>query len=83
MFSGSEWDQSQLIQVILEIDALLAANITPCVTIYHFDRPQALEDHYGGFPAVNEQAIVDDFVSFAQLLFERFGNRGQELDHHQ
>ena len=36
------------------VDALLAKNITPFVTLYHWDMPQALFERYGGFalPAV-------------------------------
>lgn len=54
------------------IDALLAEGITPCVTIFHWDYPQALEDKYGGFL---DMRIVDDFVAYSQILFERLGNR--------
>lgn len=31
------------------IDELLANEITPLVTIFHWDIPQDLEDEYGGF----------------------------------
>jgi beta-glucosidase/6-phospho-beta-glucosidase/beta-galactosidase len=34
--------------------------------------PQALEDEYGGW--LNSK-VVDDFVNFASLCFERFGDR--------
>lgn len=54
------------------IDALLAENITPCVTIFHWDYPLALEEKYGGFI---DTRIVDDFVNYAQILFERLGDR--------
>jgi beta-glucosidase/6-phospho-beta-glucosidase/beta-galactosidase len=54
------------------IDALLAEDITPCVTIFHWDYPQALEDKYGGFI---DERIVDDFVNYANVLFERLGDR--------
>lgn len=54
------------------IDALLKAGITPMVTIFHFDTPQVLEDAYGGFLSGD---IVSDFVNFAKICFERFGDR--------
>ncbi|KAL3537305.1 hypothetical protein ACH5RR_000671 [Cinchona calisaya] len=54
------------------IDELLANGITPFVTIFHWDVPQALEDEYGGFLSTN---IVDDFVDFAELCFKEFGDR--------
>eukprot|EP01033_Poteriospumella_lacustris_P020085 gene20085-14651_t len=41
------------------LDALLAANIEPFVTLYHWDLPQALEDAYGG---LLDDRFVTDFV---------------------
>lgn len=55
-----------------QIDGLLAEGITPCVTIYHWDHPQELEDRYKGFYS---EEIVSDFVAYAEVLFERFGDR--------
>ena len=40
------------------------------VTIFHWDLPQALIEQYGGFES---RKIVDDFVRYATVLFERFG----------
>lgn len=42
------------------------------MTIFHWDHPQALEDRYGGFTS---DSIIEDFESYADLLFERFGDR--------
>ena len=42
------------------------------VTIYHWDMPQALEDAYHGWE--NPQ-IIEDFVTYAVTLFERYGDR--------
>ncbi|KAM9305033.1 lactase/phlorizin hydrolase-like [Gastrophryne carolinensis] len=53
------------------INALLAAGITPQVTIYHWDLPQALENE-GGW--LNE-TIVERFKDYAELLFQRLGDR--------
>jgi beta-glucosidase len=58
-----------------QIDALLEANITPYITLFHWDLPQPLQDRYKGFRAPNKAAIVEDFVAYAELLFERFGDR--------
>jgi beta-glucosidase len=58
-----------------QIDALLEAGITPWVTIFHWDHPAELESRYGGFS--NTEEIVQDFLSYAQLCFQRFGDRVQ------
>lgn len=53
------------------IDKLLEMNIEPMVTMYHFDLPQELQK-MGGF---TNAAIVDYFEAYANLLYERFGDR--------
>lgn len=53
------------------IDLLIANEIKPFITIFHWDTPQPLED-VGGW--TNEE-IVDDFVNFASLAFSLFGDR--------
>ncbi|KAF8478828.1 glycoside hydrolase family 1 protein [Gautieria morchelliformis] len=55
------------------IDELLANGIKPFVTLYHWDLPQGLHDRYGGW--LNKDEIVKDYVNFAKLCFERFGDR--------
>ncbi|KAL0374163.1 UNVERIFIED_CONTAM: Furcatin hydrolase [Sesamum radiatum] len=50
---------------------LLANDITPFVTLFHWDLPQALEDEYLGFLSPH---IVDDFKDFAELCFKEFGD---------
>ncbi|WVQ66636.1 uncharacterized protein L199_004821 [Kwoniella botswanensis] len=55
------------------IDALLEAGITPVVTIYHWDLPLPLFQKYGGF--YDKDAMSRDFVRYARLLFETFGDR--------
>jgi beta-glucosidase len=53
------------------IDGLLAAGITPWVTLYHWDLPLALQ-HRGGF--LNRD-IVEWFGDYAALVAARLGDR--------
>ena len=55
------------------IDELVANGITPFVTLFHWDTPQALEDRYGGM--LDQERYTPDFVRYARLCFERFGDR--------
>jgi beta-glucosidase len=52
-------------------DELEKHNITPLVTLYHWDLPQDLEDK-GGWP---ERMIVDRFVEYARRTAEEFKDR--------
>ncbi|KAG2256941.1 hypothetical protein Bca52824_076235 [Brassica carinata] len=54
------------------IDGLIAKNITPFVTLYHWDLPQTLQDEYEGF--LNRQ-VIEDFRDFADLCFKEFGGK--------
>ncbi|CAA7022671.1 unnamed protein product [Microthlaspi erraticum] len=54
------------------INELKANGIEPYVTIFHWDVPQALEDAYGGFL---HSRIVEDYTNYAELLFQRLGDR--------
>ncbi|MGL4858621.1 MAG: glycoside hydrolase family 1 protein, partial [Enterobacteriaceae bacterium] len=54
------------------IDELLANDITPLVTIYHFDLPMVLQERYGGW--LHRQSI-EDFAYYCRILFEHFGDR--------
>ncbi|XP_076122598.1 lactase-like protein isoform X1 [Alosa pseudoharengus] len=54
------------------IDTLLENQITPIVTLYHWDLPQVLQEKYGGWQNIS---MVNYFNDFANLCFERFGNR--------
>ncbi len=53
------------------VDGLLAANIRPMVTLYHWDLPQALQDR-GGWAS---RSIVDAFERYADVVAERLGDR--------
>jgi beta-glucosidase len=53
------------------IDGLLARGITPWVTLYHWDLPQALQER-GGWPA---RSTVDAFVRYADVTTRALGDR--------
>lgn len=53
------------------IDELLAHNIEPIVTMFHFDTPAAL-DAKGGWAA---RATTDAFVRYAEVLFREYGHK--------
>lgn len=53
------------------IDELLSQNITPMVTLYHFDLPLALENE-GGW---NSPDTIDAFVEYSEVCFRAFGDR--------
>ncbi|HZQ16182.1 MAG TPA: GH1 family beta-glucosidase [Gaiellaceae bacterium] len=53
------------------VDELLGNGITPYVTLFHWDTPQAIEDA-GGWPA---RATVDAFSEYVTAVAERLGDR--------
>lgn len=53
------------------VDRLLAAGITPWITLYHWDLPQALEDK-GGWAA---RETAERFAEFAALMHGALGDR--------
>ncbi|KAM0271135.1 hypothetical protein ACHAQH_009184 [Verticillium albo-atrum] len=55
------------------IDGLIARGITPWLTLYHWDLPQALHDRYGGWLDIEESQ--KDFERYARVCYERFGDR--------
>lgn len=57
------------------IDELLAANIKPLLTIYHWDLPQALQDR-GGW--LNPES-VNWYVRYAETLFRAYGDRVKDF----
>ncbi|XP_035280680.1 cytosolic beta-glucosidase isoform X1 [Anguilla anguilla] len=53
------------------INDLLASKVTPMVTLYHFDLPQALQEQGGWLRA----GIADVFEAYASFCFRAFGDR--------
>jgi len=53
------------------VDALLAKDITPWVTLYHWDLPQVLQDA-GGWP---ERDTAERFAEYAVAVYERLHDR--------
>lgn len=58
------------------INGLIDAGIEPMVTMNHWDLPQALEDR-GGW---TNRSIVDAFTEYADVLYQRFGDRVRAID---
>ncbi|KAL0342714.1 UNVERIFIED_CONTAM: Raucaffricine-O-beta-D-glucosidase [Sesamum calycinum] len=54
------------------INTILANGMTPFVTLFHWDLPYCLQLEYGGM--LSDQ-IVNDFVEYAELCFQEFGDR--------
>jgi beta-glucosidase len=53
------------------VDELLAADIIPFVTLYHWDLPQTLQDQ-GGWP---RRATAEAFVEYAEVVARALGDR--------
>src|SRR5947209_10683254 len=54
------------------VDALLSVNITPFVTLYHWDLPQALQDSVGGW---GSRETSSAFAHYADVVSRRLGDR--------
>lgn len=54
------------------VDALLADNITPAVTLFHWDMPQALEDRFGGW---RSREILKPFADYCHAVVSRLSDR--------
>lgn len=56
------------------IDELLAHDIEPILTLYHWDVPQSLMEEYGAWES---RRIIEDFNDYCITLYEHFGDRVQ------
>jgi beta-glucosidase len=54
------------------VDALLAREITPHITLFHWDSPQALEDRYGSW---RSREMAEDFADYATVVVKHLGDR--------
>lgn len=53
------------------VDGLLDREITPAITLYHWDLPQALQDK-GGW---TERSTIDAFARYTEVVAEALGDR--------
>ena len=53
-------------------DELLKYNIEPVITLSHFEMPLHLVQEYGGW---TNRKVVDFFVRFSEVVFERYKNK--------
>lgn len=54
------------------IDSMLSHNLTPWVTMFHWDLPQSLEDDFGGW---RDRRTADAFATYADTLVSTYGDR--------
>lgn len=54
------------------IDQLLAANIEPLVTLFHWDLPATLQQSIGGFKS---KQCAEYFAEYARVVVEKFSDR--------
>ena len=54
------------------VDELLAADITPFATLFHWDLPAALMKRYGGFL---DRRAAEDFAAYAEVVTRALGDR--------
>lgn len=71
MPTEEEFNEAALAHYDELIDALLAAGITPMMTLHHFSHPMWFE-RKGAFDKAEN---IDDFVHFATAVVRRYGDR--------
>lgn len=55
------------------VDDLLAAGITPMITLFHWDLPDELHKRYGGM--LNKAEFVADFANYARVVFQALSTK--------
>lgn len=56
------------------IDEIAKNDITPVLTIFHWDAPLALLLKYGAWQDIGD-SIVNDYVAYATTVFKRYGQK--------
>src|SRR6476646_2818464 len=64
-------NQARLVFYVRVVDGLLAQDLEPFATLFHWDTPQALEDA-GGWPV---RATAEAFREYAAVVVRRLGDR--------
>jgi 6-phospho-beta-glucosidase len=54
------------------VDELLAHDIEPILTLYHWDVPQSLMEEYGAWES---RQIIEDFTNYCITLYKHLGDR--------
>ena len=54
------------------VDCLLAHGITPHITLFHWDSPQALEERYGSW---RSREMAKDFADYVTVVVKALGDR--------
>lgn len=65
-------DEDYAMHIDKVIDGLLAYNVQPIICMEHYELPYALMEKYDGW---SSKTVVELFVNYADILFERYGDR--------
>ena len=66
-------NQKGLDHYVRFVDDLVAAGITPFVTLLHWDVPEELDQRYGGL--LNKTEFAADFARYARVVFTALGGK--------
>lgn len=67
-----EINQTGLDFYIRLVDELIAHNIEPILTLYHWDLPLALQEKYNGWES---RQTIQAFIKYCRVLFEALGEK--------